>query len=96
MHLFLVTPSIDVQRNLQGACTVLLDSQGTLHRRLGAQTTTLYLLRPDGYIGYRSQPAQTESLYHYMIDVLGIQKMEGLPTPQRACTTHLQAAIRSL
>jgi hypothetical protein len=39
-------------------CAVIMDTQGALHRMLGSQGQSLYLLRPDGHIAYRCQPAQ--------------------------------------
>ena len=45
---------------------VLLDNQGLLHRRYGAESGCLYLIRPDGYVGYRCQPADAEKLLSYL------------------------------
>lgn len=45
---------------------VILDADGALHRRYGAKPESLYLLRPDGYIGYRSQPADRYKLAAYL------------------------------
>jgi hypothetical protein len=36
-----------------------------LHRRYGATSTTLYLVRPDGYVAFRSQPAVMLDLHNY-------------------------------
>jgi 2-polyprenyl-6-methoxyphenol hydroxylase-like FAD-dependent oxidoreductase len=41
---------------------VLLDPERALHARWGAATATLYLVRPDGYVGHRSQPADEDAL----------------------------------
>jgi hypothetical protein len=43
-----------------------LDVDGRLHRNLHANNPTLLLIRPDGYVGYRCQPADSESLVGYM------------------------------
>jgi 2-polyprenyl-6-methoxyphenol hydroxylase-like FAD-dependent oxidoreductase len=43
----------------------LLDN-GALHREYGADDEVLYLIRPDGYIGYRSQPAAAGPLRAYL------------------------------
>lgn len=34
----------------------ILDRDGRLHRRFGARLPCVYLIRPDGYVGYRAQP----------------------------------------
>jgi 2-polyprenyl-6-methoxyphenol hydroxylase-like FAD-dependent oxidoreductase len=44
----------------------LLDLDGTLHRRFGAGAECLYLIRPDGYVAYRSQPADEARLVAYL------------------------------
>lgn len=46
--------------------SVLLDPEGKLHDRYGAGIETLYLIRPDGYVGYRSQPAEVDRLFVYL------------------------------
>ena len=43
-----------------------LDPDGALHDALGATVPTLYLIRPDGYVAYRCQPASEESLTAYL------------------------------
>lgn len=45
---------------------ILLDPAGVLQRRYGAVTECLYLIRPDGYIGFRSYPADSVSLRNYL------------------------------
>ena len=41
---------------------ILLDPRGELHHRYGARSACLYVVRPDGYIGFRSQPPDAEAL----------------------------------
>jgi hypothetical protein len=41
---------------------VLLDPSQEMHRRYAAAGETLYLVRPDGYVGHRSQPADAGAL----------------------------------
>ncbi len=45
---------------------LLFDRAGALHRRYGARADCLYLIRPDGHIGYRSQPAELGKLEAYL------------------------------
>jgi hypothetical protein len=44
----------------------LLDGSGSLHELYGASAESLYLVRPDGYVGFRGQPAEAESLIEYL------------------------------
>ncbi len=46
--------------------TLWHDPDMAVHRRFGASGECLYLLRPDGYIGFRSQPASLEPLMDYL------------------------------
>ena len=45
---------------------MLLDADGALHSLYGARTESLYLIRPDGYVGFRSQPADEDPLLDYL------------------------------
>jgi len=45
---------------------VLRDPDATLHRRYAAALPTAYLIRPDNYVGYRSQPADKEHFLAYL------------------------------
>jgi 2-polyprenyl-6-methoxyphenol hydroxylase-like FAD-dependent oxidoreductase len=45
---------------------ILLDPERALHQRYSAVGECLYLIRPDGYIGYRSYPADADSLNDYL------------------------------
>jgi hypothetical protein len=47
-------------------CERLIDTTGKVHTRYGAAAPCLYLIRPDGYIGYRSQPPHAETLRAYL------------------------------
>ncbi len=46
--------------------SVLQDVSGTLHKQYGVNAESLYLIRPDGYIGFRSQPVAAEPLLEYL------------------------------
>ena len=44
---------------------LVIDADGSLHRRYGAERACLYLVRPDGYIGFRSQPPDGGAVADY-------------------------------
>ncbi|MBI2811024.1 MAG: FAD-dependent monooxygenase [Candidatus Melainabacteria bacterium] len=43
----------------------LLDKEGSLHHKYGAAHSCLYLIRPDGYVGFRSQPVDLDQMRKY-------------------------------
>jgi Arc/MetJ family transcription regulator len=47
------------------------DSTGELHRRYGARYECLYLVRPDGFIAFRAQPATAEPLEAFLRERYG-------------------------
>ncbi len=53
-------------RSLSRRGKVLIDPDGSLHRGYGARSACLYLLRPDGYIGYRALPPDASRLRAYL------------------------------
>ena len=55
----------ELPEDLTGKGEILLDSRGELHHRYGARSACLYVVRPDGYIGFRSQPPDAEALRSY-------------------------------
>jgi hypothetical protein len=46
--------------------SVLLDAAGAVHQRYGARSECLYLIPPDGYVAYRSQPADGDRLIAFL------------------------------
>jgi 2-polyprenyl-6-methoxyphenol hydroxylase-like FAD-dependent oxidoreductase len=69
-----VTPHLILSRgeraeSLDWNGSVLLDPDYELHARFGAVRASLFLIRPDGYIGLRSHPAREEPLQDYVADV---------------------------
>lgn len=46
--------------------SVWLDPAATVRHIVGARQTTLVLVRPDGYIGFRGQPATWDNLHAYL------------------------------
>lgn len=45
---------------------VLLDPEGHAHARYGAEEECVYLMRPDGFVGYRSMPIAAQGLRSYL------------------------------
>ena len=43
-----------------------IDTSSYLHQKLHATDCSLFLIRPDGYIGYRCQPATASGLLNYL------------------------------
>jgi hypothetical protein len=60
-----VVPAARRPAGLDGI-SVLLDPEGDLELRFGATAECLYLIRPDLYVGYRSQPADLAALERYL------------------------------
>ena len=59
-HVIVSADNAPEQPDLDGS--VLLDGPRSLHDLYGAGSQSLYLIRPDGYVGFRSQPAEVEPL----------------------------------
>ena len=56
----------ELPEDLAAKGEILLDPHGELHHRYGARSACLYVIRPDGYIGFRSQPPDAEALNAYL------------------------------
>ncbi len=63
-------------RELKWHNSVILDSECQLHYRYGAASECLYLIRPDGYVGYRCQPALADELVEYLERNLGVNSAD--------------------
>ena len=50
--------------------SVLLDPDGNAHNAYGAGAECLYVIRPDGHVGYRSQPIQPEGVLEHLQSIL--------------------------
>ena len=66
----LVTPRPARPEGLPESLPVLLDPDGEAEKRYAATTECLYLVRPDLYVGYRSQPADEQKLADYLGTIL--------------------------
>src|SRR5262249_16448705 len=51
-----------IPQELLREASLLLDPELSLHHKYGASFHCLYLVRPDGYVGFRSQPADIQVL----------------------------------
>src|SRR5262245_4013763 len=64
-------PGAAVPSDLPAGTSVVVDAEGVLHRRYGAQAECVYVIRPDGYVAYRSAPAATRRLRDYLNRIFG-------------------------
>jgi hypothetical protein len=64
-----VVPRADRPSELPAQERVVLDASKAMHRRYGAGSECLYLLRPDGYVGFRSQPAAWKVLEEHLASI---------------------------
>lgn len=63
---FVVVPTSTRPEGLAAETPVLFDTEGEMHRRFGARSECLYLVRPDGYVAYRCQPADEHRFSAYL------------------------------
>ncbi len=61
----LVVPG-EVPAGGAGVLSAWGDPEGSVRRLLGARETALAVVRPDGYLGYRGQPASREGLHEHL------------------------------
>ncbi len=62
----IVVPHSRIPAELPADSSILLDSEGEVHRRYGARSECIFLIRPDKYIAYRCQPADGEKLLTFL------------------------------
>jgi hypothetical protein len=66
MRAYIIVDGASVPKELTGYSSVLLDPDGAAHHRYQADIPTLHLIRPDGYIGFRSRPADQTALFVHL------------------------------
>lgn len=66
---FLITSR---ERSDVGAVEVVHDPEQRAHDLYGARGQCMYLVRPDGYIGYRAQPVSSDGAEAYVREKLGV------------------------
>lgn len=79
VHIVLLNSQIPEE--LEWFKSVLLDPQGKCHHRYSATGECLYLIRPDGYIGYRTQPADVFKLWTYLQKLNLFQSVDEMYSP---------------
>ncbi|MBA2680949.1 MAG: hypothetical protein H0U76_21455 [Ktedonobacteraceae bacterium] len=47
-----------------------MDSELIVHQKYGEKGASIYLIRPDGYIGFRGTLAQRDLLLKYLTNIL--------------------------
>lgn len=67
----IIVPSGNRPAALEGSESVVLDVDGEIHDVYGAGAECLYLIRPDGYIGFRCQPADIDRLTDHLFVIFG-------------------------
>jgi 2-polyprenyl-6-methoxyphenol hydroxylase-like FAD-dependent oxidoreductase len=65
----LVVPHATKPAELRWDGPIVLDARGAVHQRYGARSECLYLIRPDGYVAYRSQPADEARLFEFLATI---------------------------
>ncbi len=70
IHPYVVVPEVVDDTPESEDVSVLVDVDGQLRSRYDAMVPTLYLIRPDDHVGFRSQPPQTARLAAYLSDSL--------------------------
>ena len=63
-----VVVKLDEESDAGEGVFIVHDAEAHLHHRYGARAECLYLVRPDGYVGYRCEPADFERLSAYLYD----------------------------
>ena len=70
INVYMILDSNAISDDLDSGGTILLDSDDSVHHKYKTRSECLYLVRPDGYIGFRSQPVNTEYLERYLSSIL--------------------------
>ncbi len=70
IHVHIVIGASSRPASLNWDGSTFLDEDLSLHHRLGAGSECLYLIRPDGYIGCRAQPADFSTIEEYFEHIL--------------------------
>jgi 2-polyprenyl-6-methoxyphenol hydroxylase-like FAD-dependent oxidoreductase len=66
IRVHLIVPGDAMPQGISGFASACLDSTNSVRKSLGVRETALALVRPDGYLAYRGQPASWEELRGYL------------------------------
>jgi len=67
LSVYLVSTEASLPANINGdGPTVVVDPELACHVQYGTRQPSLYLIRPDMYIGYRARPVQRDALQRYL------------------------------
>lgn len=78
VRVHIVVPGDAMPDALDWRESVVFDPEPELHERFGAGAECLYVLRPDGYVGYRAQPARADTLSAWL-DRVFLRAAAGTP-----------------
>jgi hypothetical protein len=65
----LLIGSENVPPGLPQVLSTWVDSGHNMHKDFGAAKASLYLIRPDGYVAFRNQPASASDLKEYLVTI---------------------------
>lgn len=68
----LILASTDQEGSLPNVPSTWVDKGLQMHRDFGAAKSSLYLIRPDGYIAFRNQPASATDLREYLSTIFNL------------------------
>ena len=68
-NVYIVYPGTKWPENLSPETAIVGDPELSLHKRYGAETACLYLIRPDGYVAFRSHGVGDEALQSYFAKI---------------------------
>ena len=63
---FVLSEQATAEASVAAPVTIVCDLEGALHRRYGAADGRMYLIRPDGYIGFRGESSDLEALRRHL------------------------------
>lgn len=69
VSVYLIVSADSGPAEINGYTAILVDPRDEAHARYGADAACLYLIRPEGYIGYRCRPLQIEHLQQYLAGI---------------------------
>ena len=65
----LLIGSEEIPDGLPEVSSTWIDKGHNMHKDFGAARSSLYLIRPDGYIAFRNQPASVSDLKEYLVTI---------------------------